>query len=87
MTRFGYDQPGTAAIDFDIGAVDARCVRIFGAELSQDDYGARYLQLAEIEVYAGQTKLNLNEAVTSSSYQGRTPYDLIDGTTAKWWAV
>ena len=51
VTRFGYPQPGNAAIDFAIGAVDAQCVRIFGAELSQDDYGWRYLQLAEIEVY------------------------------------
>jgi hypothetical protein len=51
LTFYGYQQPTDDWIDFRFIPRQAQCIRIFGAELSQDDFGARYLQLAEIEVY------------------------------------
>ena len=88
LTRFGYPQPSNAAIDFGFGVVNAQCVRIFGAELSQDDYGARYLQMAEIEVFAGEAKLDLinAQAVTKSSTPGWIVDSLIDGITTTAWS-
>jgi hypothetical protein len=46
------------------------CFRLFGAELSQDDYGLRYLQLDEIALYAGSTRLPLPQARASSAIPG-----------------
>ena len=48
----GYAQPDPSWLDFPFKAVQADCVRIFAVQLTQDGYGYRYLQLAEIEAYA-----------------------------------
>ena len=49
----GYKQPTSGWIDFTFTPKSAGCVRILGTQLTQDDYGNRYLQLSEIQVYAG----------------------------------
>jgi hypothetical protein len=46
-----YPQPGGDPISFPIRPTSMGCFRLFGAELSQDDYGLRYLQLDEIALY------------------------------------
>jgi hypothetical protein len=46
-----YPQPGGDPISFPIPPTHMGCFRLFGAELSQDDYGQRYLQLDEIALY------------------------------------
>ena len=52
-------QPDPSWLDFPFKAVQADCVRIFAVQLTQDGYGYRYLQLAEIEAYAGtQTRFS-----------------------------
>ncbi len=52
ITRFGFDQPSNESIDFQFSSAQAECARILGTELSQDDYGNRYMQFTELELYA-----------------------------------
>ena len=53
VSRFGFVQPQSGWLSFDLPATVRKpeCIRILGTELSQDDYGFRYLQLSEIEAY------------------------------------
>jgi hypothetical protein len=51
LSYYGFEQPANDWLTFDFQRRRAGCVRIFGAELSQDDYGSRYMQLGQIEVY------------------------------------
>ncbi len=50
VTRYGFPQPSDGPVDFAFAPRQAGCVRLFGAELSQDDYGNRYMQVGEIEI-------------------------------------
>jgi len=49
LSYFGYPQPGNAALNFKFPTGQITCLRILGTELSQDDYGYRYLQFNELE--------------------------------------
>ena len=50
-TFTNYAQPVPGPIDFPVRQVTAQCVRVFGTELSQDDYGYPYMQLGRMQVY------------------------------------
>jgi hypothetical protein len=54
VTRFGYPQPNNSPIDFIFDPLQVQCVRLFGTELSQDDYGNRFMQLAEMTLFQQQ---------------------------------
>lgn len=66
-TRNGYPQPGSRWQSFRVGAASARCVRILGTELSQDGFGYRYLQMAEMELISGSTTVPGATAYASSA--------------------
>ena len=87
LTYFGYAQPTNAPIDFPFGSHAVECIRILGTELSQDDYGSRLMQFAELELYNGGSKLVPDRAVVSSAitdqWAGR---HLIDGDPGSVWS-
>ena len=62
----GYAQPDPSWLDFPFKAVQADCVRIFAVQLTEDGYGYRYLQLAEIEAYAGTHKIQPSGVAVST---------------------
>ena len=81
---FGYPQPASDWTTFEFESVGADCIRIFGTELSQDDYGVRYMQLADIAVY-GQGRQRFTSAVSTSSTLSGWPRErLVDGTGSVW---
>ena len=87
-TRTGYAQPGNRWQLFRFEAADIGCLRVFGTELSQDGFGNRYLQLAEIEPLDGETSLPTSSATTSSEV-GRSGWEtrhLIDGDPSTTWS-
>ena len=86
ITRFGYDQPLSEPVDFTFEPTGMQCLRIIGTELSQDDYGARYMQLNEIELLNGETQLSRAGAATSSGLQGWGAEKLVDDATNTTWS-
>ncbi|NCC32202.1 MAG: discoidin domain-containing protein, partial [Chloroflexia bacterium] len=85
-THFGYPQPSNQPIDFTFAARTLGCVRLFGAELSQDDYGNRFLQLADVTVLDGQRALTLREAAASSTWADWSVARLHDGSPQSAWS-
>lgn len=73
-SRTGYPRPGAGAQSFPFASVDARYVKVTGTKLGADQFGDRYLQLAEIE--AGGGNLALGRPVTASSS--------VENTAAGW---
>ena len=86
ITRFGFPQPSNEAVTFTFSPVEAQCMRILGTELSQDDYGNRYLQLSEVELYNDSTKLTPILAVTSSALNNWPTVRLVDGSGSSTWS-
>lgn len=86
ITTFGYPQPSDQAITFSFGAVQAQCVRILGAELSQDDFGNRFMQFNEFQLLAGDSVLGVTGISTSSNESGWPAQTLIDGNLGNSWS-
>ena len=86
VSRTGYGQPGSAAIDFSFLARQAGCLRIMGVEESQDDYGVRYMQLAEIELYSNHVNLKLSGVKGSTTLDGWPENNLVDGKPDTSWS-
>ncbi len=86
VTRSGYSQPSSDVITFPILPVMAGCVRLFGAELSQDDYGNRYMQLAELQAIDGQDPVEVAETVVSSALASWPASRLADGRPNTVWS-
>ena len=86
ITQYGYPQPSNTAIDFSFTAQEVACLRIYGTELSQDDFGNRFMQFNELELYSGQTKLSLSGVQPSSSENGWPASRLIDGDVNNTWS-
>jgi hypothetical protein len=82
----GYPQPGGEPIGFAIPPTTMGCFRLFGAELSQDDYGLRYLQLDEIALYADSTRLPLPQVRASSSLPDWGADAVTDGNPVSTWS-
>ena len=66
--------------------MQADCVRIFAVQLTQDGYGYRYLQLAEIEAYAGTHKIQPSGVAVSTVLDTWPKERLIDGDTSTVWS-
>jgi hypothetical protein len=50
-------------VEFTFPSTQVGCLRILATEESQDDYGSRYFQLAEISLYANSLLLTEAELV------------------------
>ena len=86
VTRSGYPQPSSDALTFPIPRRTTGCVRIFGAELSQDDYGNRYMQLAELQALDGLNPVDVAETVASSALASWPTSRLADGRPNTVWS-
>lgn len=84
LSFFGYTQPAAGWVEFEFAPKVVDCILIVGAELSQDDYGYRYLQLNEIEMYAGAAQANLTDVLVSSALPDWPALRLIDGEDSLW---
>ena len=63
----GFAQPDNDWVTFDFAAKQVQCVRLLGVELSQDDFGYRYMQIGEFELYNQGAKVPASNAVASSA--------------------
>jgi hypothetical protein len=82
----GYPQPDNDWLAFDFQARQVECVRLLGVELSQDDFGYRYLQIGEFELYNGATQVPTSGAVTSSALGDWPSARLVDGQPGPAWS-
>lgn len=86
VTKVGFSLPSSEPVTFSFAPRTARCVRVFGAELSQDDYGNRYLQLAELEALSGGAAVPSATAVVSSRLNRWPAERLVDGELDEAWS-
>ena len=86
ITRSGFPQPSDAAVRFDVEAISAKCVRILGTELSQDDFGNRYLQLNEFQALGESDTVYPADVTVSSAIDGWPANRLVDGSSATTWS-
>ena len=83
----GYKQPASGWIDFTFTPKSAGCVRILGTQLTQDDYGNRYLQLSEIQVYDNNNLVTPADVAVSSQIGSRwSSAFLMDGKEDTVWS-
>lgn len=82
----GYPQPPNDWLTIDFPPVNAQCIRLLGVELSQDDYGYRYLQIGEIEAYCNAEPESITGVAVSSELDGWPKERLIDGEPGPAWS-
>ena len=82
----GFAQPDNDWVTFDFAAKQVQCVRLLGVELSQDDFGYRYMQIGEFELYNQGAKVPASNAVASSALGDWPQARLIDGAEGPAWS-